>query len=110
MRLEEQMKTFCSEAHYPLIDEVLRVIDTDSKTKLTTTRNSERAKIVISKFKYSKEYLNKDITVLCGNVKIREVSVLGDFAIVMLEGRKKIFNRLEHYKELIVFESEVYEC
>lgn len=110
MRAEEQMKIFCSEAHYPLIDEVVRVIDTDSKTKITTTRNSERAKIVISKFKYSKDYLNKDITVLCGNVGIKDVYVMGEFAIVMLEGKKKIFNRLEDYNELIIFESEVQEC
>ena len=110
MRLDEQMKIFCSETHYPLIDEIIKVIDLEKKTKLTTTRNSERAKIVISKFKYCNDYLNKDITVLCGNIDVRNVRVMGEFAIVMLEGRKRNFNKLEDYREIVVYESEVSPC
>lgn len=107
MRIVEKLKVFCKEEHYPIIDEIAKVVDMSGNIKVTTTRNNERLKIVLNKFKFSRDYLYKDITILTGDVGIRDVYIMSDFAIILLEGKKQIFNKLEDYKELIVYESEV---
>lgn len=107
MNIEQKIKRFCREENFPLVDEMLTVLDTKEVKDITTIRNTERLRILISKFKYNKDLLDKDITVIYGEVGLKEIFILSDFAILSLTATRKVFNKIEKYNQLIVFESEV---
>lgn len=105
LQIKLQIEAKLSKSNLIVMKDIYTVYKPNTNTKVNTTSNLERLKMLITAFKRNDKVLNKSMSVLAGNVKLNPIVVNGGFVVVLLEGIEAGFGFTEKVEELIIYQS-----
>lgn len=109
--MSKNLKEICNNtANQEVVEEMLQVFSPPKDCSISNTRNVEFLRITISKFRNNREYIDKKIIPLVGNITLgKKVNIKSNFVVVLLTGRLKTFNKIKPHNEILVYENCVGE-
>lgn len=109
--MSKNLKEICNNtANQEVVEEMLQVFNPPKDCSISNTKNVEFLRITISKFRNNREYIDKKIIPLVGNITLgKKVNIKSNFVVVLLTGRLKTFNKIKPHNEILVYENCVGE-
>ncbi|WP_394863712.1 hypothetical protein [Paraclostridium bifermentans] len=104
--LETSLKKFCGKTYFNCIEELMDFLPETLDYTIYETKNSEILRNKLNDFQWSKDILNKQSYLMFGEVSFDKVRVKSDFAMVLLRGSIKSFNKVREENTIIVYRKE----
>lgn len=104
IQIKLQIEAKLSKPNLIIMKDIYSVYTPNKNTKINTTSNLERLKMLITAFKRNDKVLNKSMSVLAGNVRLNPIVVNGGFVVVLLEGIEAGFGFTEKVEELVIYQ------
>lgn len=105
--LEEKLKKFCGKEYHNCIEELMVVLPETLDYSIYETRNKEILRTKLQDFQMSKDILGKHSYLMFGDVNFNKVRVNDDFAMVLLQGYRKSFNKVREENTIIVYRKAI---